>query len=312
MDQASAWLAGLDAGTADPEEFAAWREGNPLHAVAFAQVVDAYQQIGQLKVLHHRGVTPSDEAPNARPATEAVSRRKLLHAGLAAGGVAAAGGFMSVRAYGRQWAETGIGEMRSLALSDGSRVFLNTGTKMGWRLSDGRCLLWLERGEMRIEAHPQQRGALCVMEGDSRILLDRGIFNLRREKEKLDLLVLEGSALWQKDQNAQNTALPSGQEASIMAGDLLRKPAPPMAMARAQIWKEGQLVFEGEDLSFVLGEYNRYLLHPLQLADPALGKIHFGGRFTSTDPADLLIALHASFGIAAVNLPDGTILLERT
>ena len=97
--------------------------------------------------------------------------------------------------------------------------------------------------------------------------------------------------------------------ARVIGQNVAIGPADPVTLDRARSWKDGQLVFEGESLDFVVAEFNRYLDPRIVIADPTLSRIRLGGRFTTTNPNDLLTALHASFGIRSQRSENGAITL---
>ena len=53
LEEAAHWLARLDAGTARPEEFEAWRAADLRHAAAFAQVAGVWSQLGEVRTRNH-------------------------------------------------------------------------------------------------------------------------------------------------------------------------------------------------------------------------------------------------------------------
>lgn len=300
MEEAAGWLAGLDAGSVTLEAFEAWRAADPRRAVAFAQIADAYQQVSRLRVLR--------EPKSSACAAPRLSRRKLLRAGVLGGGFTMLGSLIAVQVTARETASTQVGEQRTVILDDGTRVHLNTATRISWRISKGLCTVWLEEGEIGVEVPKQAAGGVTLDGGGTRFHLGTGLFNARRHTETAGLLVLSGKA---------DVASPGAAAASVDAGAIAQvvglavsvRPAEAVAIARARSWQDGQLVFEGESLDFVVAEFNRYLDHKIIIADPALSRIRLGGRFTSTDPEDLLVALRASFGIRATRTQSGTIAL---
>lgn len=292
MEEAAAWLAALDAGSTTREEFDAWRAADTRRAIAFAQVVDAFEQIERLRVVH-----------DPLPKPSRFNRRSLLRGGVLAGGAAVAGGMVAMQAAAREHASTGIGERRTVVLEDGTRVALNTATRISWRIKDGTRALWLEDGEIGLDVRAQAGPSLRLSANGMRFDLKPGIFNARREPESVALLVLKGTA------NADNAPVAEGALARAIGRDVAVQPAEAVAIDRARSWKNGQLVFEGESLDFVVAEFNRYLGNKLVVADPKLSRVRLGGRFTNTDPAELLKALRSSFGIQARRGDSGAIML---
>lgn len=52
IDEAAMWYAELDSGVADVREFEAWRDSDPQHAVAFAQIVGTVALLDKVKDRH--------------------------------------------------------------------------------------------------------------------------------------------------------------------------------------------------------------------------------------------------------------------
>ncbi|MEE4452217.1 FecR family protein [Novosphingobium resinovorum] len=295
IEEAAAWLAALDAGSATREDFEAWRAADSRRAVAFAQVVDAFEQIEPLRVVHE---------PLPKPSR--LNRRNLLRGGVLAGGIAIVGGTVAMQAAAREHAETGVGERRSIVLEDGTRLLLNTDTRLSWRIKGTTRSLWLERGEIGLDVRTAAGPALRLFANGMHFDLRSGSFNARREPETVALLVLQGTA------SSDGRQVAAGALAQVIGRDLAVRPAEAVAIDRARSWKDGQLVFEGESLDFVAAEFNRYLENKLVVADPSLSRIRLGGRFTNTDPVELLKALEASFGIHAHRSESGAIMLTAS
>ena len=295
MEEAAGWLAALDAGSVTPQAFEQWRAADPRHAIAFAQVAHAFEQVERLRAVEDR---PAEPAPTA------INRRGMLRAGVLAGGASVAGALLAVRATAREHAETAIGERRALVLDDGTRIELNTGTRISWRIDKGDSRIWLERGEIGLTVPASLRGKLTLEAGSARFTLGAGSFNARQQPESFDFLVLDGMA-----DSVRGDGLAAGAMARVIGQNVAIGPADPVTLDRARSWKDGQLVFEGESLDFVVAEFNRYLEPRIVIADPALSRIRLGGRFTTTNPNDLLTALHASFGIRSQRSENGAITL---
>jgi transmembrane sensor len=223
------------------------------------------------------------------------------------GGASIAAALLAVRAAARDHAETAVGERRALILDDGTRVELNTATRIGWRIDSDGSRIWLERGEIGLTVPPALRRRPELEAGGARFRLAAGSFNARLQPESFDLLVLDGGA-----DDGRGSHLVAGAMARVIGGDVAVGAADLVTLDRARSWKDGQLVFEGESLDFVVAEFNRYLDRKIVIADPALSRIRLGGRFTTTDPADLLTALHASFAVRSQRSANGAITLTAS
>lgn len=292
-EEAAAWLVALDAGTADRAAFEAWRDLNPHHAVAFAEVAFTWGKLDRLRPLRSQA--------KLRPPI--VSRRTLMRGAIAATALA------MTATVAWPWldeasAETGIGERRTVRLPGGVLVELNTQTVIRWRRSGDPDTLWLERGEVALTV-PQDR-QIAIEYGRS-VTLGSGTFNLRKTAGRLEVLSMSPSA------QTAGRRLSAGAVAVAVVTDAMVavRPSSTGERDRAQAWRRGEIVFAGDNLAFVLAEYNRYLDRPLVLGAPELAGLRLGGRFASSDPRPFLAALADGFGLAAIDIGSGPIVIRR-
>lgn len=294
-DQAIDWLVRLDAGHGDTDAFEAWRHADPRHAAAFAQVATLWQRTGELRgsgveISQTTSAPPEANFPAANP-----HRRKFL-AGMAASLTIAVVGGGYLLSGRRAYASTGVGERRVLQLPGGSRVELNTDTRVAWRFGE-RLDLWLEHGEAGIVAMSGTDRDFIARTGNLTAQLQNGRFNLSLSSNRTRLIALSGEALVMPLSGGKDLLLRPGQALDATDGNVAQ-----MAMNTAQIeaataWQRGEIVFDGMTLASALGQFNRYLPRPIELGDPALGAVRLGGRFMVDDPEGFLQALHDGFGI---------------
>jgi transmembrane sensor len=168
--------------------------------------------------------------------------------------------------------------------------------------------LWLEKGEIRIEIGDEAPRVRLNGPTVATNLL-KGQYNIRERGSALDLMVLNGQAI--PNEATIRGRVEAGQTALVGNAQIQVRQSEPIALERAQAWRQGELVFAGESLDFVLIEYNRYLDHKIIVSDASLSRLRLGGRFTSEDPAEFLSALDASFGVIASKQSDGTVILVK-
>jgi transmembrane sensor len=295
-DEAIAWLVALDCGTADMRAFDAWRDADPRHAAAFAQVAATWRRTADPRLAGlldqpAKAASPHDETLEVAPPT--VSRRAVAGGAIAAlVGLSGAGAFLAWPS--RSYAATAVGERRTIRLPDGSHAMLNTDTQLAWHFGKQREV-WVERGE----------AALLVRRSDSPLRLHSdpidarlagGKFSLRLNPDGGELLVLAGSA----------SAAFAGGSAAIMAGTALtvRDGAArmarlsPQAIATASAWQDGRIVFNGMTLDRAVAEFNRYLPDKMVLQQRDLAAIRLGGEFQIDEPDTFLLGLQESFDVA--------------
>ncbi|OYX46163.1 MAG: hypothetical protein B7Y97_13695 [Sphingomonas sp. 32-66-10] len=299
-------MARHDLGTVDPAAFEEWRGRSPAHALAFARAYAAWEKVGP-------GIGLEAEQGAAR-ADLSFSRRAMMRAAGAAGLIVLAGGGMAVsRAYAWDRVETGIGETRKLRLPDGSLLALNTDSSVAWRVKGGKRILRLERGEMALEV--SSKGPPLLLEGeDVKISLTSGLFNARLMPGGIDVMVLRGearSAGQVEGSDARPEAAGAYRMLSLTDAGPRISAASELQVAATLAWQSGEILFQDEPLSAAIGEYNRYLERKIVIADPALGAIRVGGRFTSTDPTIFFEALDATLDIQASPVDEGFLLTRK-
>ncbi|MFZ5746481.1 MAG: FecR family protein [Pseudomonadota bacterium] len=302
-DQAAAWLVRLDSGTADTEQFERWRNADFRHASVFAQVAATWKRTGDLRGLSPAPAIPADEAPEPVRTT----RRAMLGSLVGAGALAAAG-TAALLWDRRAYAETAVGERRTVQLPDGSRAELNTATRIAWRFGDRREF-WLERGEAAIVVAADRARPFVLRADAMRAALEAGRYNGRILTAGPRLVTLAGRALVDTGNGARR-ALSAGH-ALALTGTRFRETTLAQGEADAlTAWQRGEILFDGMPLSDAVAEFNRYLPRPIAIEDRSIATIRLGGRFFTDDPQGFLTALHDGFGISS-RVRDGKVTLYR-
>lgn len=307
-DQAIEWLVALDCGTADERAFAAWRDTDPRHAAAFAQVAATWRRTAdpRLSVLLDQPAEAAPE-PEAEPVPPQTWSRRAVAGGAAA--LLGVGGAGALLAWPRRaLAETAVGERRTVRLPDGSQAMLNTDSRVAWRFGDEREF-WIERGE----------AALLVQEADKpfRVYSDPidarlsgGRFDMRLTEQGGQLLVLAGRAAAVYRGTLAETVR-AGSALTVDEGAARVAAFSPDAVAAATAWQNGRIRFNGMPLDRAVAEFNRYLVDKIVLDQPDLAATRLGGEFRIDDPDSFLLALRDGFGIGN-RRQGGRILLFRS
>jgi len=291
-DQAIGWLVALDGGTADEQAFEAWRDVDPRHAAAFAQVAATWRRTAdpRLSALLDRpaDVEQQSEAEPDRLASTTWSRRSVAGGAVAAMlGLGGVGGFLAWPQ--RAFAETAVGERRTIRFPDGSHAMLNTDTRVAWRFK-GRREVWIERGEAALLVREEGK-PLQVHSDPIDAQLSGGRFDVRLESSGGQLLVLAGRAA------TIDRAILAGNSLTVRNGAAQIAPLSPDAMAAATAWEDGRIVFNGMPLDRAIAEFNRYLPDKIVLQDADLAATQLGGQFQVDDPDTFLLALREGVDI---------------
>lgn len=269
--QAGEWLARLHADDRVAEDevaFRAWLRADPSHQDAFERASTIWDAVPGLST------SAAPEAPV--PATR-LSRRMALAGG---GAVVVAGGLTLGwrEAYAGVY-RTGIGEQRRLVLDDGSRVMLDTDTRIRfWMRNDVRTLsLGLGRIDLDIAADPRP---FVIDLGDRRATAQAGRLDVRREGDAAALTAIQGSA--RIDTPGAPVALGPGNRIEMAAGRVDQLDQPELDDLIA--WQSGRLAFRDETLATAAREMNRYSPHQLVITDPQAAALRLSGVYRVGDP----------------------------
>ncbi|ADU14087.1 FecR family protein [Asticcacaulis excentricus] len=300
MEEAARWHARLEDGTADLGAFEAWRDANPHHAVAYARILDTADSIDALKDVDF------SKDPGLRP-RRTPTRRHWLQAGAGALVIAAGTGAW-VLTQSRAEASTRVGERRSLTLSDGVRLELNTSTRIAWKTGRNGSQVWLEQGELSVVVPPSVKPCKVTAAGRA-ILMTAADVNVRLRASALEVTVVKGDCTIEGVSQPQKVE--AGQGALVSGTETRVRPINERDLDFTTAWRQDAVVFNGQTLGVAVEEYNRYLPRPIVIVDPELAGLRIGGRFSTRDPADFLENLQSSFSIHVTVANDGSRLLSK-
>lgn len=305
--EAAAWFTRLgrrSVTTQSLREFRDWR-GEPANAHAYAQVERTWSKAGDL-ARDPDILAATQAALRPRRTLKPTTRALLWAAPLATAAIAAALLLRPVLlppAY-----ETGTGEQRLVVLEDGSRVRLNTDSRLTVRFTPKARQIRLARGEAFFEvAHdPTRPFTVDAGQADVRALGTR--FDVRRDPDAIHVTLVEGKVKVSEDAGDRAWTLAPSQQLTVAP----RQPAAPRAAdtARATSWTSGRLIFDGQPLSEAIAEVNRYAPRKVRLAAPALAARPVSGVFDTGDTQAFTAAVGALFDLKATRQPDGSIVLE--
>ncbi len=312
---AARWAVRAAAGALTPDEqrhLDAWLASDSRHLGAYVRARAQWIDLDRLAALHGparepQGSPADGRTAEARSSTEApssmatlcptVSRRQLLAAGAAAVGVFGGVLSWSILRDDRDRYSSGIGEVRRLALADGSTLLLNTNSEVAVRLTRQRRDVWLVRGEALFEvAHDKARPFVVQANGTS-VRAVGTAFAVRLDNERVDVTVTEGVVevadlrpLSGFDLAVPATARPlvkrvAAHERAVIvparAPDV--EPVAPPDAERQLAWRDGMVSFEGEPLETAVSEINRHNRRQIVVDDLSLAAMPVVGVFRSTD-----------------------------
>ena len=206
---------------------------------------------------------------------------------------------------------TAVGELRNVTLADGTRLVLDTNTRLDARLGGDARELVLHEGRIDVDVARDTR-PFAVVSGRG-VVRDIGTrFEVERHGEDVAVKLIAGAV----DVSVENAGeagkatLAPGQEAHFGAqgGIVVAETGDLVDGSR---WTEGTLVFRERRLADLIAEVNRYSTVQLRLADRSLEDLRVSGVFHVGDQASLLEALRVGWSISAKQASAREIQLSR-
>ena len=275
--EAAAWLARLHGPYRSADTHAAlkeWLKADPAHEEAFGRATEVWELL------------PGIEAGREPEAVEAPERRfgRRIVFALAASLLISVGGGIALLSR-PQVHETAVGEQQVVMLDDGTRVSLNTDSRISIFYSEGERRVRLDRGEAMFEVTHNVARPFVVQSGDEQVRALGTTFVVRRDGDaRMAVTLLEGRVEVTEPNQAQRpriAVLSPGQRVTVTptAGAALDRPS----IEAVTAWRRGEVVFEDTTLLEAAEELNRYNAEHLVVADPSLASLRISGVFSASD-----------------------------
>jgi len=218
---------------------------------------------------------------------------------------------------------TALGEQRTIRLSDGSLIELNTRSEATIDFSKATRNVRLRDGEaLFVVAHDTQR-PFRVATDNATIQAVGTQFNVYQAGRSTTVTVLEGkvelstgnsaamSASAEPGQSVStNTLLSSGEQANVASGHV-RKDARPNAQ-NAVAWRQRRVVFDHTALADAVKELERYSDFRIGLVGDQLLSRHISGVFQADDPHTIVALLESDNTVNVRHVDNGVIVTSRS
>lgn len=340
---ASHWLIRRDSRhwtQADQLSLERWLDAATQNRVAFLRLELAWEETARLKALG-TGVPGNRPPPpghwNLGPFFDSSSgpgtvqpRRRRWRWALAASVLIAfgAGGYFSLNPRGEQYA-TPVGGLTYVPIRDGSKITLNTDSRVRVSLTEIARRVDLKQGEAFFEVARDPNRPFVVEAGRKRIVAVGTKFSVRRDGDSVEVAVTEGKVrLEDTDRpvqgdatDATGSAAPAGVDAPVLltpgaiarmdgAGLLVQKKSLPEIETRLS-WRVGVLMFRDQSLADAVAEFNRYNERRIIIADPATAALRVEGNFKATNADAFVRLLESGFPVRAVTRKNLIVLSSR-
>ena len=315
----------------DNEEFQRWRRTSERHAQVFKEIEQTWSDAASLQDLRHlvepdrvrsRLVDSALDSPSPIRPVAAARKSQRLYA-LAAGVViAVVVGLGAWNLQRPQVYETRVGEVRDVALPDGSVLTLGGKTQVAVRMAGSSRHAGLRSGEIFLSVHPDKQRPFFVAVGATQIRVVGTQFDVRRGAAQVEIGVLEGTVEVKRAEPAlslfRSGAEPSaakvlhgGQQLTASSQGELGEPQGTGAV-QPGAWRQGRRVYIDAPLREIVADANRYSRQQIELADAALGELKVSVSFRAENQQQMFNGLQLALPLVVERpQPDRVVLRGR-
>jgi transmembrane sensor len=302
--EAAVWIARKhrsDWNAVDEAVLNDWLAEDPAHAVEFQLATDVWDAPGSVPL-------PPPRRPILRPVLALTAVLVLAIACVVAY-------FMPSDLVTR------VGERRTVTLADGTRVELNTNTRIRVLYNAHQRKVALNSGEAYFNVSKHEPRPFIVVAGDRKIIATGTSFTVYRDDssgKQLTVTLIEGrvavaplhtpdSLQWGSTPDV--TMLIAGERAKF------RNLPPPVVdnppLGRVTSWRDGRLSFVDTPLGEAVAEFNRYNVRQITVRSPEATTIHVNGVFRVEDASSFITTV-AEANHLALRPREGELILEST
>jgi transmembrane sensor len=311
--EAAAWvirLGGAPLSLVERSDFDAWLAASADHVDAFARADALWGESAALKDQPGLSRAPAENritrGRSAQPILAVIALVALL-----AGGTRA--WFGDPTTWLAADDRTALGEIRTVTLTDGSQVQLDTASAIAVDFTARQRRVRLLSGDAYFTVAPvagaEHRPFIVAAAGGTAQALGTQ-FMVAREPD--------GGLVTVAEHKVRVTAAASGGPAAtvtLLPGEAVRydgghglQSAHDVDVTEATSWREGRLVFNDQPLAQVIARLNRYRRGRIVIADHRLAALKVNGVFMTDDLSGALAAITQELGARTIAMPFVTVL----
>lgn len=176
------------------------------------------------------------------------------------------------------------GQRGDFALADGSRLTLDTDSKVDVAFAPQRRNLHLVQGRAFFDVKPDPQRPFSVRAAGREVVAMGTRFDVRLDPGLVRVVLVEGR-VWVRSSNSASppTVLRPGQQLTDRSG--LLPVVSPARLDEAMNWQRGFVTFDDDTLAAAAAELNRYGGDQLVVRDPRVASLHVTGMFRAGDAA---------------------------
>jgi transmembrane sensor len=312
-DRAAQWIIAREEDgwtESDQADFEAWLEESDGNKAAYWRLKHSWREADRIVALGHSrtsGDNMSEPSPRDRGARWWFSIAAAIAAIVAIGYHKSVSWREPATAVATKQFATEIGARKVVDLADGSRVELNTRSRLRVAVTDRRREIWLDGGEAYFEVAHRDGLPFIVHAGNRQVTVLGTKFSVRRIGNEVAVAVLEGRVRVDElegTRSLRSTIIAGGDIALTSEQATLVTARSEQRVENSLAWREGMLNFDQMRLSDVAAEFNRYNRRPIIVTDARAGEMRIGGMFPATDPEAFVRLLRDAYGLKVEDRPE--------
>jgi len=339
--EARAWLVRFDADEPPDHEtlsqFRSWLNATDLHRQVFQEVAAIWKDLDRWSEFLDTNATrtgvradikvaqASRRWPSMRFAGAAALLALILVSGLIVNRwLSGAPGTANVA----QEYTASIGQVRHVALRDGSSIQLDTRSNVTVAFDDSFRIVHLNEGEAFFSVSHDSKKPFIVYAGKYAVKAVGTAFSVRIQgNNHLDLTVTDGRVqvaslkapiadghiddLTRMKDVTSLVRVTAGQKLTLNDEEETVQRVELARMEKELSWRDGMLIFDNDPLEEVVSQINRYTEVRIVISDPSIRQLKFGGYFKIGDVPAILATMNQNFGLRVEKVGDGVIYLSR-
>lgn len=289
--------------------FESWLAASASNANAWASVSGLYAALGETppRYAHPWRSPPLPAARKAQPRSQTGRWRWTITraaAGLLI--VLCAGLLLGVRDHLIADASTGTGEIREIALADGSKVHLGPSSAIDVDLASHARRIELLSGAAYFEVAPDASRPFIV-ESDGVVVTALGTaFEINRTETGARVMLDHGRVRIVQDGRSYD--LEAGEWRSLSIDGTTQAGA--IASDQIAAWRDGKLVAKDRSVAEIVDELGRSYRGIIIVRDHALGEKRLTGAYNLADPVDALRAIARTHRARVTQVTPWILILE--
>jgi transmembrane sensor len=279
------WLVRLQGETVterDWLDFDAWLTASPAHAQAYDAVLAFDQRLdldARFAEAEPVGAPLTSNVVPLRPA-----RRAWVWSAGAAIAAAFVAGAVLVPSKGLMGGRettyvTGVGERRTIALEDGSRIDMNAASRVTVRFERHARRIKMDDAQVFFDVAKDSSRPFLISAGDTQVRVVGTQFDVRRRDGKVAVNVQRGLVEVRPHlaRDAAPYRLRPGQGLSHREGQTADAKLQAVAVEEVAGWRQGRLIYRDQPLSQIAGDMNRLFPRPVKLGDAEAANMRLSG-----------------------------------